>query len=178
MTTQPGFQISVPSVSNKPVLVKNGVLYGADALMAAWISDRLGSELPLVPFVAFGICAEGTPDGIVNDLGSIYLIAGAYWHSHRDGPDMFDISCSVASDTELVGRPDVIRKILEYAFEDIKVPRITAHIVQSNDRAIRSAEKLGFEVECVMRASGKLGDPMVQLVLTPDQCPIWTRKMN
>lgn len=171
-----GFQVSVPSLNNKPPMVINGVLYGCDALMAAWVSDRLQSEMPMVPYVAFGICTEGTPEGPVNDLSTVMLLAGVYWYNHYTGPDQFDITCAVASDTELAGRPDVIRKILEYPFGQLKVPRVTGEVVASNERAIRTAEKLGFKIEGLKRKAARGGEDMCVLGLLPDECPIWTRQ--
>ena len=173
--TNLGFQVSLPTTSTKPVFVINGVLYGVDALIAAWVSERLGAEMPNVMYTAFGICAEGTLEGPVSDLSKIFLIAGVYWYNHYTGPDQFDISCAVASETELAGRPDVIRKILEYPFGELKVPRISAEIHADNDRAIRTAEKLGFKREGVKRKAGRDGGDTVSLGLLPDECQIWTR---
>lgn len=173
MMNNNGFQVQVPSVSNKPILVKNGVLYGADALIAAWVSERLGAQMPNVLYQAFGICTEGTPDGPVTDLSKIYLIAGVYWFNHYNGPDQHDITCAVASETELAGRPDVIRKILEYPFGQLKVPRITGEVVASNERAIRTAEKLGFKREGIKRKAARGGEDMVVLGLLPEECPLW-----
>jgi hypothetical protein len=174
-----GFQVTVPTTSNKPVLIKNGVLYGVDSLIAAWVSDRLKAEMPNVPFNAFGIIGSGPngepihPDGLNPDLEKVFLIAGVYWYNHYNGPDQYDITCAVASDTELAGRPDVIRKILEYPFGQLKVPRITGEVVASNERAIRTAEKLGFKIEGMKRKAAKNGEDMVVLGLLPEECPLW-----
>ena len=174
MTQQNGnFQVVTPSINARPPMVINGVLYGCDALVAAWVSDRLAAEVPLVPFVAFGVCKEGTPEGVVQDLNEVYLLAGAYWYNHYNGPDQFDITVAVAADDVAAGRPDVIRKILQYPFGELKVPRITGEVAAGNERAIRTAEKLGFKIEGTKRKAGRDGSDMIVLGLLPEECPLW-----
>lgn len=167
------FKVVTPAVAQRPVMVVDGILYGADALVAAWVSDRLGAQVPLVPYTAFAVCAEGTPDGPVNDLSKIFIIAGVYWFNHYTGPDQFDISVAVASDDAVAGRPSAIRKILDYPFKDLKVPRITAEINATNERALRQAEKLGFQIEGIKRKAGAGGTDITILGLLPEECPLW-----
>lgn len=176
MTQQTGaFTVATPAIAQRPMLVKDGILYGADALVAAWVSDRLGAQVPTIPFMAFAICADGTPDGPVTDLNTIYLVAGVYWYNHHTGPDCFDISVAVATDDVSSGRPASIRRILEYPFGELKVPRITAEINATNERAIRNAEMLGFKREGLKRKAGAGGTDIVVLGLLPEECPFWNR---
>ena len=180
MTQPQGFQVSVPSLHNKQPVVVGGVLYFADSLVAVWIEERLGGSIPLVPLVALGVVAEGIPDGPVADLADIRLRGGTYFFNHHNGPDFFDVSAGVACDDIAASHPDVLARVLDYAFGSqpgqLDCPRISIEVHSTNERAIRAAEKIGFEIEGIKRGGGAKdgrSHDLVILGMLRHQCPFW-----
>ena len=179
-----GFELSVPSLKPRTPMVIDGILYYADAVVALWLNDRLGGSLPLVPYVAFGIVAEGTPEGNVQDLGKIRLAAAAYFFNHYKGPDQFDVSCAVVAEDVNTGRPGVIRKILDYPFgsgpDKLDCHRISAEIHASNRRCIEQAEKLGFKLEGRKRGAGSkdASQDILMYGLLRSECQLWAPMPN
>lgn len=167
-----GTKIVETITTSGPPFVADGVLHSCDDLVAAWVCDRLGSMMPQVAYRAFGICSSDTPEGQVMDLASVYLVGGVYWFNHYSGPDEFDISAGVAVDDMTPISRRIVRKILDYPFNFLKVPRVTVHINSTNQRAIEQAKKMGFKVEGVKRNAGRGNTDTVVLGLLPGECPM------
>ena len=124
--------------------IVDGVLYGADELVASWVKERLGSSGKVSePFAALGICNR-------DETG---LGAGLIFHSYQDGAD---VTLTVASEGP-VARPRAIARCLSYAFDQLGLRRVSAEIELSNARSIRLAKGLGFVQEGVKRKAAKDG---------------------
>ena len=68
-----------------------------------------------------------------------------------------DIQCAVACDT----RAAMVRawaRCMAYPFVQLQLPRVSAEIELENERSIRLAEGLGFQLEGIKRGAGVNGD--------------------
>jgi RimJ/RimL family protein N-acetyltransferase len=146
-------------------MVLDGLLYGADAHVATWVQERLGGELVKVPFVAFGVIEDNR------------LVAGAYYHSWHDNNEQRDIMIAVAIDDAAL-KPETIARFLDYAFGQLKLPRITAQFSMANERAVQQAMKLGFKLEGRKRKCTPDGGDVGVFGLLADECKIWQRHLK
>ncbi len=172
-------KIETITTSDKlPYVDANGIIWHVDDLVAAWLCDRLKTNMPEVAYVAFGIAKEGTPEGIVRDLTQLFVVGGVMWYNHCRGEEgaEHDISVAVALDESVVfKRKSAVRALLEYPFSTLKVPRISITVNETNEPALKQAEKLGFKIEGIKRKAGSRGTDMVHLGLLPEECPFWTQ---
>jgi len=149
----------------KWLVTKSGVLMGAPAEVIAWTNAELNdNSLPPVTEAAFGILRRGldivSPEWLERNLPQS-LIGGVYFFSSR----WADIEACVVVRDKLAGDPAVIRDILRYPFEQLRKRRITVQIDDYNETAIRTAERLGFEIECIREGAGLAENDVVQMVL-------------
>ncbi len=174
MTTQ---KIETISTDDKLPYVESGVLWHVDDLVAAWLCDRLKTEMPRIEYRAFGLVRSDTPDGIVRDLSKIYMVGGFLWYNYCDGQGGadHDITLAAAIDDTGFNTPRALRKLLEYPFGFLKVPRISINVNETNEAALKQAERLGFKIEGIKRKAGSRGTDMVMLGLLPEECPFWTQ---
>lgn len=157
-------------------VIRDGLVYGADAEVATWCNMRLGGGLVAQLFVAIGVLQEGVgPADVTAETLPDVLQAAAYFWGHQNDDDMSDICCAVVSDNIETATPAKIRAVLDYPFGQLKCRRITAEIDLSNDRAVRQAQKLGFKLEGRKRRAAAGGREMGVFGLLPDECPIWSR---
>lgn len=162
------------------MMVVDGLLFGADAMVCSWVNARLNGGVVLVPARGIGILNEDSPelDGIESKLvGGVYYFN---YHKNIKGIDpetqeqftWSKISVAVASDSIAAADPDKVARILHYPFNSLGCDLVTAEISLSNHRAIREAEKLGFrrfgEVPSI-RPGGDLG----YYGLKPEWCSIY-----
>lgn len=140
-------------------MIVNDILTDADAHVATWIEDKLGGDVVSVPFRAVGI---------VGDKGK--LIGGAYFYNHREGQDIY---AAVALEDGAFMTPDVVSKILAFPFGQLKLPRVSVDIDESNTHAIQQAERLGFELEGIKRRAGANGGDVLMFGLLRDNCKFW-----
>lgn len=173
--------------AEKQPLVLDGVLYGADADVASWVGEQLNFGTLLIPMQAIGIVAADVPNGPAPDTEDLRhkLICGVvYWGVNRglngidpDTKERFTwnkVACSVACTDIEACRPEMIARLIDYAFADADCDLITAEISMSNGRAIRQAEKLGFRRVGIME-SVRPGGEIAFLTLRRDQCEIWQK---
>ena len=59
----------------------------------------------------------------------------------------------------------VVRSLVEFAFRDLNLHRVSLHVFASNRRAIRVYEKAGFRREGVMRQAAHVDGSYVDLVI-------------
>lgn len=156
-----------PHTSTEPGVWKaviDGVLYGSDAEVATWIKERLGVSAPIaVAYVGFGIVED---DQLVGGV--------CYWN--YQGGRIRDICCTVALADDVTLRRAAVVKILEYPFEQLGLPRVTAYIHFDNQRAIEQAIKMGFKLEGRMRQAGPDGADVGMFGLLASECPIWLQR--
>lgn len=122
--------------------IRNGVLYGADDLVARWVQRQCGGDKVETPCVALGVG------------GSQGLIAGIIFFNHRTGAD---IQCAVAAITPRAAKPRVMAQCFAYAFNQLGLNRVTAEIELKNLRSTKLAEGLGFVREGVKRKAAPDG---------------------
>lgn len=120
--------------------VINGVLYGADELVAEWVHRKMQADKPSEPCVALGVFARDR------------LALGAVFSNHQDR----DITVSFAAEPHGC-KPRAIAQILAYPFHQLGLPRVTAEIPLSNAASIRFATGLGFVREGVKRRAAPDG---------------------
>ena len=123
--------------------ISQGVLFGADELVAEWVQRRLGGEKAYPPYVALGIVDEGA-DRLIG--GCIFFNA-----------DERDIQFAVAMEPGCARRVRALATCYAYVFNQLKLDRITALIEIKNTRSVRLAEGVGFVREGVKRRAAADG---------------------
>lgn len=156
--------------------IVDGVLYGCDAQVAVWVNERLGLGAVEVPFRAFGILPEAIVDGEAAEDMPKRLIGGAYFYNWVSTPGRRDIYCAVAVDDIGAGRIPVIQRILQFPFGELDLPRISAEISLSNERAVRQAKNLGFVLEGRKKHIADDGSEWGQFGLYRATCEFWKRR--
>lgn len=114
--------------------ILDGVLYGADDEVAAFVAARL----PRRP-----IFAVGTPALGVIRHGA--LVGGAVFHDWQG----HDIQVSCAVDNPRWAKPQVLRRLFWYPFRELGCVRMTALTAASNVKTQRFLRNLGFKPEGV-----------------------------
>jgi hypothetical protein len=166
-------------------LVIDGVLYGMDAHVATWVNAQLGSGTVMIPMQAIAIVGSDIPTGPIPDNVSEKIIAGVIFYGVNKGITGVDqdtgerftwnkIQCSVACTNIEACRPEMIARLIDYAYSDADCDLITCEISLSNTRAIRQAEKLGFRKVGIME-SMRPGGEMAFMTMRKDQCEIWQK---
>lgn len=130
----------------------DGVLYGADQLVARYVNDLCGAGFE-----------PGNVDAALGILGPDGLIGGVVFSNHLA---RLDITVTVACQSIMCGHPRIIARILAYPFEQLGLQRVTAEIEASNLRSLRNARAMGFVEEGVKR-----GTDVVVLGLLRDEFP-------
>ena len=111
--------------------IGTGLVYGEDERVGAFVHKLLGKPPPEQPFIAIGAQIDG------------HLVAGAmYWCHFKDQ----DIYISLAVKKRYL-RPEWVKEVLSYAFNELGVPRISSEVDEGNTRSMHLCRKLGFEVE-------------------------------
>lgn len=124
-------------------VIKNGVLFGADELVAEWVQRRLGGAKAHAPYVALGV--------VDDEAGS--LIGGVIFFNAEDR----DVQMAVAMDTACARRVRALATCYAYVFRQLGLDRITAMIEIKNRPSVRLAEGVGFVREGVKRRAAPDG---------------------
>jgi len=116
------------------------LLYGHSSSVAQWVSKNIahmqGAEFG--PLEAIGV---------IDDDGT--LVAGVVFHDYQ--PAFKTIQVSVAASTPRWFNRRILKEILAYPFERLRVNLIWSSIVHDNARAIRFNKGIGFVQEGVAR---------------------------
>ena len=143
--------------------VLDGILFNDDARMATWIHERMGVGIPVVTlkgFRAFGM--------IVDDR----VVAGAYFNDLIDQNDFKDITFCAAIDETAPPLRSGLKRVFEYPFVELKLPRVSAQISMDNKKAIEQAMAvLGFQLEGVKKLMGPGRGEVGMFGLYRDACP-------
>jgi hypothetical protein len=119
--------------------IVGSVLYGADMAVAEWATTRLGPVLsgrkPDVQ-VALGVVRG-------NEIAAAFL-----FFNYR--PEI-DIEVSVASDNADWCRPATLRRLFDYPFRQLNLPRMTSIVARDNKRCRKLCEGVGWKLEGVAR---------------------------
>lgn len=156
-------------------VINGGLLYGADAEVATWVNQRLGGGAVTTLFVAIGGLRPGvTPDQVTAETLPQLLCAGAYFFNHHDGDssDYSDLEWAVAIDDQSVLSRDVVRKVLDFPFAQLKVRRLSAEIDLANAKAVDQAKSLGFRLEGRKRRKAPGGGDVGIFGLLPEEVAI------
>lgn len=116
------------------------LVYGADRPVAQYIADKLA-----IPSAEPGFISIGLVDDDHNPIG------GVIFSKYIEGED---ILMTLAADVKR--HPKIVRvmgTVLEYAFGQLDLPRVSAEISRHNTACIRLAEWLGFRMEGPKRGS-------------------------
>jgi hypothetical protein len=124
-----------------PVIL-DGLLFHADDVVAEWVNSSCGGGKVFAPYVAIGVVSA--KDG---------LTAGAVFHSYSG----VDVTVTAAAARPSLRLRSAIRAGLSYAFQQLRVSRVSAEIELENVRMIRLAEGLGFVREGVKRKAAANG---------------------
>lgn len=152
-------------------VIEEGLIYGADAEVATWISNRLGGGSVQTLFVGIGALKEGTnPEDVTAENLPSVLVAGAYFFNHYD-EELSDLSWVVAVDDFTIARPNVLRQVMRYPFRQLKVRRLTSEILLINERAVSQAKLMGFKLEGRKRRMGPGGTDVGIFGLVPEDFP-------
>lgn len=154
--------------------IVDGVLFHADAEICVWVNAGLG--VGCVPKLAygFGVLADGWDESsLTTDSIPTMLAAGAYFFDFYDAKEdgISDVSCAVYIKDPKAIRPSVVRKILDYPFNQLGVRRLSAQVPASNRSAIDQAQRLGFVVEGTKKYMAPDGGDVLMLGLYPENCP-------
>lgn len=119
--------------------IVGSVLYGADEYVSAWAAKRLevvlGGRRPDVQ-VALGVVRGGN------------LAAAFLFSNYRTG---IDIEVSVAADNADWCRPATLRRLFDYPFRQLNLPRMTSIVARDNKRCRKLCEGIGWKIEGVAR---------------------------
>lgn len=119
------------------------LVYGHDEEVARWVAQHI----PDVGNKGFGPCMA---IGVATDR----LIAGMVYHDMqemmRDGSPFRTIQLSMAAETPIWARRDVIKALLHYPFEQLGVWLVWTATAIDNARALKVNEHIGFVREAVL----------------------------
>lgn len=134
------------------------LVFGQDELVAQWMSEKIGIQF-VPPFVAIGATVDNRT-----------LCAGALFNNWNG----FNMDISLAADA--LSRA-AIRDVYEYAFNQVKVVRLTALTRRSNRTMREMLPRFGFREEGVSaRYFGpKRQDDAFRFVLMRDDAQKWMK---
>jgi RimJ/RimL family protein N-acetyltransferase len=109
------------------------LLFGHDKVVADWASKKFGKPLRNW-HVAIGI---------IDDAG--VLVGAASFHDYNESNIEFSFYGPGAA------RASIVRPLMKFAFETLKVNRVTARTPRQNKIVIRHLPAFGFHMEGVMK---------------------------
>lgn len=120
------------------------LVYGYDEAIAAWVAERI----PHVGLSGFGPCsAIGVATGDK-------LIAAMVYHDYQESVVSRrahkTIQLSMASESHVWAKPEVIRGLLFYPFEQLGVWLAWTATPIDNTRALTVNKKVGFKKEAIL----------------------------
>lgn len=115
------------------------MICGQDVAVAAWTAAH-------IPHMAGGAFGPGRAIGVADSAANI--VAGVVYHDYQPAFGTMQISMAAAS--PLWARRGVIRALLSYPFEQLRVEKLWSAIPASNTRALRFNLGIGFEREAVL----------------------------
>lgn len=114
------------------------LLCGFDKEIAAWVAERI----PHVGKDGFGDCtAIGVASGD-------RLLAGVVFHAYQ--PDYENLQLSMAAESPMWARPDVIAGLLHYPFEQLGVFMLYTLTPPENEAALKVNEHIGLKRKTIL----------------------------
>ena len=117
------------------------LVFGKDRTVAKWVAGKI----PALPHSAdaFGPCtAIGVVDKNENEL------FGIVFHDYQPAFSTIQMSCGAASPRWAT--KNMVRMLLAYPFEQLKVRKLWSAIQHTNERTLKVAKGLGFKREAVL----------------------------
>lgn len=141
------------------------LIYGEDEYVAEWTAARIPHADGFGPYAAIGVT-----------IGE-KLVAGWVYHDYQ--PKAETMQLSVASDTPVWARPNVLAELLSYPFRQMgcfKVYTVTPH---RNERTLKANARIGFKKEAVLAHHlGKKNHAVICRMLRPDFEHIYNRELG
>lgn len=82
-----------------------------------------------------------------------------------------NVVCEIAArERTLWAKPEVLRRLFAYPFEDLGCNRITVTIEESNERSLRVCRHLGFIEEARLQGAASDGGDVIVLRLFKEEC--------
>ncbi len=117
------------------------LVFGKDRAVAKWVSGKIPA-LPHSPD-AFGPCTGiGVLDRNENEL------AGIIFHDYQ--PSFSTIQMSFAANSPRWATRNMVRMLLAYPFEQLKVRKLWSAVQHTNERTLRVGAGLGFKKEATL----------------------------
>ena len=127
-------------------------------LIGAWVAKKIGFDWFEGRATAIGRIKNGE------------IVAGVVYEDYNGA----NVMCHIAGSGNWASR-EFLSIIFDYPFNQLQCKRITAVVVQSNEKSRRLVEHLGFEVEANLRDAHPDGDLIVYR-MTADKCR-WTKEL-
>ncbi len=160
---------------DRQVTIVDGIVYHADAEIIAWVNANMGAGVVAKEAYGFGILDDGWDTETALPSLKDALAAGVYFYDQYDANEdgISDVTACVFIKNKKAIKPHIVKKLLEYPFNQLGVRRISAMIDEANIEALDQAQRIGFQVEGYKRKMAPDGRRAVMLGLLPEDCPYW-----
>lgn len=112
------------------------LVYGCSDFVAAWVCDRISDVSELRNAVAIGVA--------IGDR----LIAG--WVFNKYFPEFGTIQLTVAADSPMWARKELIKELLSYPFIQLGAFKVGICMASDNTRILKTAKHVGFRQEGIL----------------------------
>ncbi len=112
------------------------MIYGEDDYIAPWVSDKIPYAGDFGPCVTMGAESQGR------------LIAGFVYNDYQ--PQFGTIQLSMASISPMWARPETIKEVLRYPFEQLGCYKVWIAIMQGNEKMLKVTAHIGFKREAIL----------------------------
>lgn len=113
------------------------LLYGYSDEIAAWVADRIPHANAFSgPYTAIGVVSGDN------------LLAGVVFHEYQ--PDYGNIQVSMAADSPMWARPEIIAELLAYPFGQLRCWMLYTLIPHDNAPALKVNEHIGVKRKTVV----------------------------
>lgn len=143
--------------------IVGSVLYGADAQVTEWVSERV----PVMGGRVLGNAAAAL--GVVRQDR---IAAGIVFQNYRPG---VDVEVSLAADNAAWAHPAILGRLFSYPFAQLGVARITCIVGRKNKRCRKLCEGLGWRLEGVARLAYDGKEDACIYGMLPHDCKFLTR---
>jgi RimJ/RimL family protein N-acetyltransferase len=123
--------------------------------VAAWTVSH-------IPHVSdFGPCEA------IAVMNGEYIIAGVVYHDYQ--PTCASIQLSMAAESPMWARREIIAQLLDYPFNQLSVNRVWTATPIDNEKALKVNRHIGFKREAVLHSAfGKKRHGVIMRMLKPD----------
>lgn len=112
------------------------LLCGEDELVKNWIIDRVNNLYRLDPCIAIGV------------LSGSRIIAGVAYYGYQ--PEFGTIQISMAAISPMWAKKKVIKRLLQYPFEQLNCYKVMLDVKIDNTKALKTFKNIGFEQEATL----------------------------